>query len=302
MIGHKAGTIFGLQRRGNRGVGISLVPLLISISLVNGILGSNPALAQAVVGDLQPTDSSSGMVQLNFEGDIEIKDLIDLVSKRLGVNILYDEQILNKKVNIRSPQEVRPESLLGLLQSALQMKDLALRSTGTEGWHQVVPTAKLPAAEVQIEFITLRYTVLAEIGEQVEKLLEGRKQSSLVQAAQGAPPSKNRVTADERTNQLILTGTRSEIVSAMKLIQKLDVPPQVTTKVYRMRHVSAERIDDVMNDLFDPEKGDRRYRAAVEAEANKLFVTATPEQHKKIGALVKSLDVPPPEDQGHIQL
>jgi type II secretory pathway component GspD/PulD (secretin) len=351
-------------------------------SLADDLISLNLVLGQVGKESLSVENASAG-VELNFENEIEIKDLIDMVSKRLGINILYDEQILNKKVNIRSPIDVPPESLLSLLQSALQMKDLVLQDAGSSGWKQIVQTAKLPAvapigdvaetikrsgsgtgitqvivlrhadassvdqgikpflskpggnslavndqrmiivtdysenvarikslielmdsprAEVLIEFVPLQHTVATETSEKIGKLLEGQKQAVPVASAPGAPTSKSRVTADERTNQLILTGTRSEIAAAKELVKKLDVPPKVTTKVYQMRHVSAERIDDVMNDLFDPEKGDVRYRAAVDTDANKLFVTATPQQHKKIGALVKSLDVPPPEDQGHIQL
>ncbi|HEV3005957.1 MAG TPA: hypothetical protein VGX78_15930 [Pirellulales bacterium] len=84
-----------------------------------------------------------GMVRLNFPAEVEVKALVDYVSQRLSVKIIYDEQIANKKVCIKGPGEIPVSSLLGLLESALKMKGMALEDAEAEGWKRIVTTAKL---------------------------------------------------------------------------------------------------------------------------------------------------------------
>jgi hypothetical protein len=87
----------------------------------------------------QPPDE--GMVELSFSDEIELKGLVDYVSRRLGVNLLYDEQLVNKKITIKAPTG----SLMALLQSVLKMKDLAVVDVEVAGWTRIVSAGKLSA-------------------------------------------------------------------------------------------------------------------------------------------------------------
>jgi len=77
-------------------------------------------------------------VALNFPEPIELRVLADYVGERLGVNILYDEQINNKRVTLRAPERVPVASLMGLLESALKLKGLALVDADQPGWKKIV--------------------------------------------------------------------------------------------------------------------------------------------------------------------
>jgi general secretion pathway protein D len=85
-----------------------------------------------------------GMVALNFPSEVEVRGLVDYVSQRLGVKILYDDQIANKKISIKGPGEVPASSLLQLLESALKMKGMALEDADVPGWKRIVASTKLP--------------------------------------------------------------------------------------------------------------------------------------------------------------
>jgi hypothetical protein len=61
-------------------------------------------------------------VQLNLPNQSELSLLIEYVSQRLGVKILYDEQVANKQITIKAPGEIPAASLLDVLQSALKIK------------------------------------------------------------------------------------------------------------------------------------------------------------------------------------
>src|SRR3954463_1943326 len=76
---------------------------------------------------------------------IELRTLADIVTKRLKIPILYDDSINNKKVVIRVPVDVPESALLGLLQSALRMKQMALVDADQPGWKQIVPATNLAA-------------------------------------------------------------------------------------------------------------------------------------------------------------
>ena len=71
-----------------------------------------PAKAPAGAAD-------DGLIQLNFPETMEVKLLIDYVARRLGMNLVYDDAAVRKKVSILAPAKVPKDSLPGLLQSVL---------------------------------------------------------------------------------------------------------------------------------------------------------------------------------------
>jgi hypothetical protein len=92
------------------------------------------------------TQPGQELISLNFPENVELKILIEYVSDRLGLNILYDEQQVSQKITIRSPSQVSKASLQGLLESALAMKGLVLVDGEQPGWKRVVPLSNLAAA------------------------------------------------------------------------------------------------------------------------------------------------------------
>ena len=96
-------------------------------------------------GAVPGIDAPSPGIALNFPENMEIKTLVQYVSQRLEINILYDEQVGNRRVTIKAPQQVPESSLLGLLESALKMKGLALVDSDEPGWKRIVPGANLIA-------------------------------------------------------------------------------------------------------------------------------------------------------------
>ena len=87
---------------------------------------------------LQSPQIASAQDKLNFPKQMDLKLLIEYVSRRVGVKILYDEQVANKKITIIAPGEVPATSLLELLQSTLKFKGLALVDADVAGWKKIV--------------------------------------------------------------------------------------------------------------------------------------------------------------------
>ena len=95
-----------------------------------------------------PASGKKGMIQLNLPPETELKTLIDLVSQRLGVQFLYDEQVANKRISINSPRSIPAESLLEVLEVRLKMKGLALVDAEPAGWKRIVVAEDLPQISV----------------------------------------------------------------------------------------------------------------------------------------------------------
>ncbi|MCX5647507.1 MAG: hypothetical protein NTX40_00175 [Planctomycetota bacterium] len=83
------------------------------------------------------------LVQLTFPENLELKILVDYVTTRLGINLLYDEGLLKRRITISAPAKVPKESLFGLLQSVLRMSGLLIVDGDQPGWKEIVPAQNL---------------------------------------------------------------------------------------------------------------------------------------------------------------
>ena len=78
-----------------------------------------PAISMSVpIIPVQKSDKDKNggeLIKLNFPDGVQIKVLIDYVSDRLGVNILYSDAVAQQRVTVLSPATIPPDSLLGFL-------------------------------------------------------------------------------------------------------------------------------------------------------------------------------------------
>lgn len=354
-------------------------PVAIGAVLLVAIAQSErEARGQAPAASIQD-GAKKGMVQLHLPNEVELKVLADYVSQRLGTKILYDEEIANKKISVRAPGEVPAESLMGLLQSALKMKGLALVDADVPGWKRIVGGAKLasvapagdaqealekhgaaaavtqafaiqhadpqkidqlikpfltqpgansiaikdpnilivtdyahnlmriselitlldrPKPAVQVEFVPIRNMEAAAVAQQVNAVLTAKTKS---QGGNG-PGSNAEVAHDPRTNQIVVVGSAEQVREATELLRAFDVPLGLQTEAYPLTQVSADRLDKLARQLMGPADAKRLYQSAVDAEANTLVVTTTPEVHAQIRSLKARLDTTSVQRQYPVRL
>lgn len=354
----------------NRAVSIALLGnvLLVLVWLPGRPIGAEPE---------KPPEAEKALISLNFPENLELKVLIDYVSQRLTINILYDEQVGNKRVTLRSPAQVPQSSLLGLLESVLKMKGLALVDEEQKGWKRVAVTTNLlaisksakelgeaprstvavteiialkhaetekveqllrpfltqpggnivripeqkmliitdfapnlermselirlmdqPAEEVVTEFVVLKHLEAADAAQQVKELL-GAKLKFRVSAAPA--PAGIEINYDGRTNQLVLTGPKGLVREAVGIVETLDVPLALETRMYSFESTSPDRVDRLLKEMLDPLASKRLYHSAVDKEGNMLVVTASPEIHQKVESLKGELDKPITEERSPIR-
>lgn len=336
------------------------------IALATAATAASTAEATATAPASAP---GAEMVQLKFPENFEVKLLIDYVSQRRGINILYDDAAVRKRATLSSPVAIPGESLLGLLAGVLKMAGLALVEAEQPGWLKVVASQDLvpissrmqtdpggladaaateiiaqvfelrhvggdaidkgirpllskpggnsfvipnsnlilitdyadtlrrvaqmvelldrPGAPTTMRFVQARHLEAAELARQVSALLAD---SQRLAGVDQPPQPKLVLTAEPRTNQVILLSAGGDERRALELMEALDVPTSAETKTYRLQYIDPARIDNLIQSLIGP-AADQQYRSTTDAQSGLLIATAPPWVHQKIEALQKELDV-----------
>jgi general secretion pathway protein D len=201
-------------------------------------------LALATVARAQSTQPS---IALNFPAAVPVQTLVDYVSSRLGVNIVYDEEQLKKagSVTLRAPERVTAEQLTGLLSDVLATKKLALVRDERTGWLRVADAATLPPPPPRVERVQLRYAEAARLAPQVKQLIT-------TAAQQGDVAGRLEVSFDARTNQLVLVGAPAAVDDATAVARLVDVPApaeQGSLQFYKLTNATAADVLDTIRDL-----------------------------------------------------
>lgn len=318
--------------------------------------------------DAGESGDSLPQVTLTMPPNVELRVMIEYVSDRLDLNILYENEVGDQRVTIRAPRRVPADSLLSVLESALHMKGFVLIEDEAEGWLRIVPSRELvPLArrveegeevaprdvvtevfeiahadpsqvqsavtpfltrpggnlqllaerrlliisdfarnmtriaelvdlvdrqpqEIQTAFVAAQHLSAPDLAEQASRLLA--TQQRVQQAAGDRAVKPLEITHEARTNQVVLIGTPSRVAEATELLQSLDVPLELETRVYSLESAEPRRIDRLVQELIDPTQAERLYRSAIDEAGNLLIVTATPSIHEEVEALKERLDLP----------
>jgi len=256
--------------------------------------------SQAVAQPPAPADPNAP-VQLNFPNEVEIKVLVDLVSQRLGIKILYDEQIANKRISIKAPTAIPASSLVSVLESALKMKGLALVDAEAPGWKRIVVTSDLPnvapigrAQEVMDQFglgtpLTQAFVLKHVDPQQVDQAIQ----------AFLTKPGANSIPLPE-SGTLIITDYASNLLKLAKWIAYLDRPrPDVSLEFVPVANLEAAALAKQVGAILSAKakaEGGRQPGAGVEiieeTRTNQLLLIGPRDQIDEALRLIRALDVP----------
>ncbi len=156
------------------------------------------------------------------------------------------------------------------------------------------------ADDEEIEVVPLKHSTATNLVKTMQ---------SLQKKGQGATPapSKSRVSADERTNSILIAGNKSARKRVKDIIKKLDTEKtreEEGTKVVRLRYAKAEDLVKVLQGMSGAqqqqvadEKGATRTTAAAisilaDKTSNSVIITASPTLQKNLIKVVKQLDIP----------
>ena len=247
-----------------------------------------------------PPAESAEFIRLNFPQTVELQVLVEYVSKRLGINIVYDESLAKTRVSISAPASIHKDALLGLLKSILDMVNLEVLDTGQPGWKTI---GRKPI----VRFVKVQHVSASDLAKQVGAMLEERDRVAAsgpaampravgMPAARVAVPGVARAAGatlvpDPRTRQIAVIATESAAAEAVKLIEALDVAANVVTRSYRFRHVAPQRIDTLIKGRVANTEPPATYASVIDETSGLLVATCPEIVHEQIQELVKELDV-----------
>ncbi|MEM1208375.1 MAG: secretin N-terminal domain-containing protein [Planctomycetota bacterium] len=230
------------------------------------------------------------MISLNFAPNVELRTLIDLVSQRLGMNILYDQQQARQPITIQAPEPVAESTLVDVLRSALRMRGLALVPDEAEGWWRVVQArtlAEIADLEAGEGVVTRLYGLRHRSADRVEPLIR-----PFLSAGANAM-----ATADG--GSLIVTDFIENQGRIQRLINDADTPgAPVASRFIDVQHVVAADLASQVQRLLAAEArvADRGAEPPIvvepDARTNRLLVSGEPGAVERVVALAADLDVP----------
>ncbi len=83
-------------------------------------------------------------LRLSTQGEVPLADFIDYVSQRLGIQILYDDSLRQKKVNLIAPDPIPVASLSEILQSVLINEGLVVTDADAQGFRRITTNEQIP--------------------------------------------------------------------------------------------------------------------------------------------------------------
>jgi type II secretory pathway component GspD/PulD (secretin) len=257
-------------------------------------------------------ESTKQAVLLQFPGEHDLATLVDYVSQRLQIKIMYDGNLATRKINIRAPKDVPVESLLGVLQSALRMNGLALIDTNTPGWKRVVDVARLHEGAVEqdaqsaieksggetpvTQVFVLQHADPAQLEQSIRPFLSSGSTT-------GVPTASANILALKEQRMLIVTDFASNIVRLERLIKLIDQPREsVVTRFVPTRVLDAKTLSEKIERLLDARRrasgqasdatASRGAEVAFDERTNKVILVGTQQDVQHLEEYLKTLDVP----------
>lgn len=289
--------------------------------------GESAAQGQTTNG--KPADG--GGILLNFK-EVDILQIIDLMSDLTGKNFLVDEKVRGK-VTVIAPKPVNIDEAYNVFLSILEVQGFTVVPQGPiikiipsrEVKESPLPTTIDGAGQLSAdsdEFVTQLIPLKHADANEIRGLLSAlvSKESSLLAYAP--------------TNTLILTEVASNIARLLKIIRALDVEaPSSILKVITLQYASAEQLASSLQSALEglaatgsaasgesPAQQARRRRSTrrtttqplqrapiapkmiADSRTNSLVVIATPGDMAAVEDLIAKLDVPTPEGRGQIHV
>ncbi len=313
---------------------VALLVLILTLSwpVESARLGEDGAASAPATSATSSTAEQN--ILLNFK-DVDLRQIIDLMSDLTNQNFLVDEKVRGK-VTIISPRPVSSAEAYNIFLSILEIQGFTVVPQGAI--HKIIPSREVKESPLPTEvdgasrpssvrdsFVTqlipLKYADANEIRSLLSALVS--KESSLL--------------AYGPTNTLILTEVQSNISRLMKIIRALDIQaPAAVLKVIALKYAAADQMVSSLQSALEglaqtaaasgqaaaaaPTQQNRRRRRSqsqsaaplrraptapkiiADSRTNSLIVIATPSVIMAAEDLIAKLDIPTPEGRGQIHV
>jgi len=259
------------------------------------LVGARVALAQATAPSTRPAQDA--LVTLDFPADgVELRTLAEIVTKRLGIPIIFDESINAKKVILRVPRQVPESALLGILQSALRMKQMALVDADIPGWKQIVPATNLAAISRPSTGPVVEGTAITQV-----ITLKRADPSRVVEAVRSLLTQPGGNLQPVPGQKMLIVSDYPNVVRRIDEVAKLldsDLP-NVQTKFVPLKEAEAAAIASAVSQLLSS-KDNFLFGGATsgifitpDERTNQIVIVAPADQMQQVSELIAGMDKVP---------
>ena len=242
------------------------------------------------------------MIQLNLPEQITLDLLIAMVSDQLGIRIIYDERLGKNQISIKSPVKIPRQSLLGVLESALKIKGLALLPDDQEGWFRIVEAQNLThlallPSKSPVDLSSARST-LAVTRVFTLHYSDPQRIEPLIKPFLTEPGGNSFILPDHRS--LVITDFARNMQRIAELVELADRPgPTVNIEFVPVQHhaagdlvaelrniTSARQRARGMADLFNP------IELLEQPQTNQIVLIGSPQVIEETLELIRAIDMP----------
>ena len=200
--------------------------------------------------------------------DMDIGDVLKLISKKTGLNI-----VTGQNVKGRITIYLKNVNAYDVLRIVLESNDLAYSEEG--GIIRVMTAQEFERTyghkfgeKTKLKIVQLKYTSAADAAALLTQI------KSIV----------GKIIADEKSNTLVLMDVPDQLAAMETFLKGIDVP--ITTKVFDLSYAQAEDISKKVSETLTKNigtiKSDKR--------SNKIIVTDTTQKLEEIGRIISEFD------------
>jgi len=269
-----------------------------------------PALAEQPQAQVENRNIAEG-ISLDFK-DVELAELIRVVSEMTGRNFLFDDT-LKGKVTIISPRPMSQDEAYQVFLSVLNVKGFTVVPSGSV--NKVVPLREAKQSNLPTQ---VRRGISGE--QYVTRLIPLQHVDAATVATnvlEPLVPKTSQVVAYAPSNTLIITDSAANIDRLYRIIRELDVSTSsLSVEVISLDYASASEVAKICTQFLSKSGGSaaRRVRGNVQGteeaqsqilayvRTNALVVMATAEDLETVRILVEQLDQRPEKDQSSMHV
>lgn len=200
--------------------------------------------------------------------DMDISDVLKLISQKTGLNIVAGQNVRAKITIYLKNVDVR-DALRIILESndlAYFEEDGIIRVMTAKDYEMMY--GHRFGEKTQVKIIQLKYANAADAA----ALLTQMKSIN------------GKVIADEKSNTLVLMEIAENLKSMEAFLKEIDVP--VMTKIFELNYAKAEDLSAKINESLTKNVGAIKF----DKRSNKIIVTDTPQKIDQIESVIKAFD------------
>lgn len=199
-----------------------------------------------------PAPRDGGMVQITLQGEVPLKAVIDFLSQRLNLQFIYGQDIGNRRVTVRAPNQVPVRSLLPVFSSVLKMENLALVESQTAGWYRIVDVADMARFARTSDPVT----VIRELGVATPvtvaiplKSLQAQQMTTVLRPL--LSPKGATIVAVPASNRVVISDYASNIQTIKAFVELVDVPTgDVVYEFYSAQNAKSGALVEQLKDVI----------------------------------------------------